>query len=189
MGLSLIGLFGLLFSAGFVQQVAADDVADYGTVIGIVCSFLVSATLRHKANMSLQVDDAPADWAVAGQSVVLHLSNIDPVHVRVGDIVCDPAKPIQCVDTFTLKALAFDFLMPMQVDVHRGRLHAAGRIEAITGLLDKVTGTVTKKKPKIVKPASVARIVVKLESSVPLEAGQRVVLRSSGETVAAGLLE
>jgi elongation factor 1 alpha-like protein len=138
---------------------------------------------------SLQVDDAPADWAVAGQSVVLHLSNIDPVHVRVGDIVCDPAKPIQCVDTFTLKALAFDFLMPMQVDVHRGRLHAAGRIEAITGLLDKVTGTVTKKKPKIVKPASVARIVVKLESSVPLEAGQRVVLRSSGETVAAGLLE
>jgi hypothetical protein len=40
LGLSLIGLFGLLFSAGFVQQVAADDVADYGTVIGIVSSFI-----------------------------------------------------------------------------------------------------------------------------------------------------
>lgn len=36
LGLSIVGLFGLLFSAGFVQQVAADDVADYGTVIGIV---------------------------------------------------------------------------------------------------------------------------------------------------------
>ncbi|KAK0641130.1 P-loop containing nucleoside triphosphate hydrolase protein [Cercophora newfieldiana] len=138
---------------------------------------------------SLQVDEAPADWAVAGQNAALHLSNIDPIHVRVGDIICDPAKPINCLDTFTLKALAFDFLMPMQVDVHRGRLHVAGRIEVITGLLDKVTGAVTKKKPKIVKPASVARIVVKLESKVPLEAGQRVVLRSGGQTVAAGLLE
>jgi elongation factor 1 alpha-like protein len=138
---------------------------------------------------SLQVDEEPSDWAVAGQNVALHLSNIDPIHVRVGDIICDTVNPIQCVDTFTLKALAFDFLMPMQVDVHRGRLHAAGRIESITGLLDKATGAVTKKKPKIVKPASVARIVVRLESKVPLEAGQRVVLRSGGETVAAGLLE
>jgi elongation factor 1 alpha-like protein len=138
---------------------------------------------------SLQVDDAPAEWAVAGQNVVLHLSHIDPIHVRVGDIICDPAKPIPRADTFTMKALAFDFLMPMQVDVHRGRLHTAGRIDAITGILDKVTGAVTKKKPKIVKPAQVARIVVKLEARVPLEAGQRVVLRSGGQTVAAGLLE
>ncbi|KAL1871608.1 hypothetical protein VTK73DRAFT_1957 [Phialemonium thermophilum] len=138
---------------------------------------------------SLQLDEQPVDWAVAGQNVVIHLSNIDPIHVRVGDIICDPARPVPCLDTFTLKALAFDFLMPMQVDVHRGRLHSAGRIEEIKALLDKVTGAVTKKKPKIVKPANVARIVVKLGSKVPLEAGQRVVLRSGGETVAAGLLE
>ncbi|KAK3394904.1 P-loop containing nucleoside triphosphate hydrolase protein [Podospora didyma] len=138
---------------------------------------------------SLQVDEAPVDWAVAGQNAVLHLSNIDPIHVRVGDIICDPTKPIQCLDTFSMKALAFEFLMPMQVDVHRGRMHAAGRIEELTALLDKVTGAVVKKKPKIAKPATVARIVVKLGSKVPLEAGQRVVLRSGGETVAAGLLE
>jgi elongation factor 1 alpha-like protein len=138
---------------------------------------------------SLQLDEEPVEWAVAGQNVVLHLSNIDAIHVRVGDIICDPVNPIQCLDSFTLKALAFDFLMPMQVDVHRGRLHSAGTIEEIPALLDKVTGAVTKKRPKIVKPASVARLMVKLASKVPLEAGQRVVLRSGGETVAAGLLE
>ncbi|KAJ9151178.1 Elongation factor Tu GTP binding domain-containing protein [Pleurostoma richardsiae] len=138
---------------------------------------------------SLELDNQPAEWAVAGQNVVIHLTNIDPIHVRVGDIICDPAKPIQCVDTFTVKVLAFDILMPMQVDVHRGRLHSAGQIHELSALLDKVTGAVAKKKPKIVKPASVARIVVKMDSKVPLEAGQRVVLRSGGETVAAGLLE
>lgn len=39
LGLSFIGFFALLFSLGFVQQVRADDVSEYGTVIGIVsCS-------------------------------------------------------------------------------------------------------------------------------------------------------
>lgn len=138
---------------------------------------------------ALEVDQETAEWAVAGQNVVIHLSNIDPIHVRVGDIICDPSKPIQTVDTFTMKALAFDILMPMQVDVHRGRLHSAGQIQELSAVLDKGTGAVTKKRPKIVKPASVARIVVKMNNKVPLEAGQRVVLRSNGETVAAGLLE
>lgn len=37
LGFSLIAFFGLLFSIGFVSPVKADDVQDYGTVIGIVC--------------------------------------------------------------------------------------------------------------------------------------------------------
>ena len=140
---------------------------------------------------SLELDGAPVDWAVAGQNIVIHLSNIDPIHVRVGDIVSSVTNPIPNIDSFTMKALAFDILMPMQVDVHRGRLHAAGQIVEIEALLDKLKGTVTKKKPKIVKPGSVARVRVKFgaELKVPLEMGQRVVLRSGGETVAAGLLE
>lgn len=138
---------------------------------------------------SLELDQEPVDWAVAGQNVVIHLSNIDPIHVRVGDIICDTKQPIPCIDTFTVKILAFDILMPMQVDVHRGRLHAAGQIVEMSAVLDKVKGTVMKKKPRIVKPGSVARVVVKMGTKVPLEAGQRVVLRSGGETVAAGLLE
>jgi elongation factor 1 alpha-like protein len=138
---------------------------------------------------SLELDQEPVDWAVAGQHVVIHLSNIEAAHVRVGDVVCDPANPVPCIDSFTAKVLAFDILMPMQVDIHRGRLHSAGQIQELSALLDKAKGSITKKRPKIVKPASVARIVVKLSSKVPLETGQRVVLRSGGETVAAGLLE
>ncbi|KAK8053508.1 P-loop containing nucleoside triphosphate hydrolase protein [Apiospora saccharicola] len=138
---------------------------------------------------SLEVDSEPVDWAVAGQSTVIHLTHIDPIHVRVGDIVCDLKQPISCIDTFTIKALAFDVLMPMQVDVHRGRLHAAGQILEMPAILDKFKGTVLKKKPKVVKAGNIARVVVKLSDKMPLEAGQRIVLRSNGETIAAGLLE
>ncbi|KAL8357727.1 hypothetical protein RB598_002496 [Gaeumannomyces tritici] len=138
---------------------------------------------------ALEIDSESIDWAVAGQNVSIHLANIDPIHVRTGDIICSTASPIECVDVFTAKILAFDILMPMQVDVHRGRLHAAGQIQEMSAILHKMTGAVTKKKPRIIKAGDTARIVVKMTSKVPLETGQRIILRSNGSTVAAGLLE
>ncbi len=151
---------------------------------------LVQPSGEAAAVKGLELDGTgPVDWAVAGQSVVMHLANLEAAHVRPGDVVCDPAAPVPCLDAFAMKALAFDVLVPMQVDVHRGRLHAAGQIDELTALLDKATGAAVKKRPKLVKPGAVARIVVKMASKVPLEPGQRVVLRSGGATVAAGLLE
>ncbi|EFR04974.1 elongation factor 1-alpha 3 [Nannizzia gypsea CBS 118893] len=138
---------------------------------------------------SLEVDHEPVDWAVAGQNVVLHLADIDAKHLRIGDIVCSAASPAQNITSFTAKVLAFNHLTPMHIDVHRGRLHVPGRITQLVATLDKGSGKPTKRKPKIVAPGNVARVVVELEQSIPLEAPARIVLRSSGETVAAGLLE
>ncbi|KAM6481076.1 hypothetical protein HDV62DRAFT_95122 [Trichoderma sp. SZMC 28011] len=138
---------------------------------------------------SIMLDTEAKDWAVAGQNVSVALTNIDPIHIKIGDIICHTTDPIAIGDTFTMKAMAFEHLMPMPVDLHRGRLHAAGQIQSIAALLDKATGEVIKKKPKVVQPGGVARVLIKLEAKVPLEPGQRVVIRSGGETIAAGLLE
>ncbi|KNG86790.1 translation elongation factor EF-1 subunit [Aspergillus nomiae NRRL 13137] len=138
---------------------------------------------------SLEVDGEPSDWAVAGQNVVLNLANIDPIHLRSGDVICRASAPIANITSFTAKVLAFEHLMPSMVDVHRGRLHVPGRISRLVATLDKGSGAAIKKKPKIVGPGSVARIVVELDHAVPLEAPTRIVLRAGGETVAAGLLE
>ena len=108
---------------------------------------------------------------------------------RSGDVLCLPESPISNVSSLTMKVLVFDHVTPMSVDVHRGRLHVPGRISQLIATLDKATGEVTKKKPKILKPGSVARIKVELEQLVPLEAPTRIILRANGETVAAGLLE
>lgn len=137
----------------------------------------------------IEIDNAAADWAVAGQIAVLHLAEIDPVHLRVGDVLCDPRKPLTNVDAFVTKLLAFEHVLPMQIDVHRGRLHVPGRITAVLATLDKGSGVVVKKRPKVVQPGSVARVRVELDSAVPLEVPARVVLRAGGATVAAGLLE
>lgn len=138
---------------------------------------------------SIMVDTESHEWAVAGQNVSIALTNIDPIHIRIGDILCHTTDPINISDTFTMKAMAFEHLMPMPVDLHRGRLHAAGRIQSMSATLDKATGEIIKKKPKVVQPGGVARVLIQLESKVPLEPGQRVVIRSGGETIAAGLVE
>lgn len=80
---------------------------------------------------SIVLDTEAQEWAVAGQNVNIALSDIDPVHIRIGDILCPATDPIGVGDTFTMKAMAFDHLMPMPVDLHRGRLHAAGQIQSM----------------------------------------------------------
>ncbi|KAK2744279.1 Hsp70 suppressor, GTPase facilitates ribosomal subunit dissociation [Myotisia sp. PD_48] len=137
----------------------------------------------------VDVGEEPVDWAVAGQNAVLHLTNIDPQHLRMGDIISSQVSPVKTITSFTTKVLAFEHLTPMHIDVHRGRLHVPGRITKLVATLDKASGAPVKKKPKIIAPGTVARVVVEMDQPIPLEPPARVVLRSSGETVAAGLVE
>lgn len=138
---------------------------------------------------SIEVQDAPVDWAVAGQIPTLHLTDIDPVHLRQGDIICAPKDPVKLVKAFTSKLLAFEHVLPMPVEVFRSTLNSPGSIRTLSARLNKFTGEVMKKKPRIVKPGEVARIVVQLERELPIEEGMRVVLRERGRTVGAGLME
>jgi elongation factor 1 alpha-like protein len=138
---------------------------------------------------ALDIDKEASDWAVAGQNVDLHLSEIDSIHLKTGDVLCDQTNPIKNITSFTTKILAFDHVTPMHVDVLRGRLFTSGRVSNLLATLDKSSGSIVKKRPRVLQPGSVARIVVELENAVPLEAPGRVVLRAEGSTVAAGLLE
>ncbi|ERT01923.1 hypothetical protein HMPREF1624_00218 [Sporothrix schenckii ATCC 58251] len=130
-----------------------------------------------------------AEWAVAGQNVALDLTNIDPLNVRPGVLLCDPANPAPCIDAATMKVMAFEPLIPQPLEVHRGRLDKAGKIKELLSIIDLKTGNVLREHPFVVTACRVARIKVELEKRIPLESGQRVVLRSEGKIIGAGLLE
>ena len=138
---------------------------------------------------SIEVDSDSADWCVAGQLPTLILTGIDPVHLRLGDILCSPNTPVPNIKSFTAKILTFEHVMPGYVDVHKGRLNAEGKISKLVASLDKATGAVAKKKPRVLQPGSAARVVIEMERALPLEAGNRMVLRNEGNTVASGLIE
>lgn len=134
--------------------------------------------------------ESTQEWAVAGQNVILHLADIDPVHLRSGDVICLPGKDqIKNSIKFSAQILSFEYLTPMTVDILKGRLNVPGKISQLVGVLDKRTGDIIKKKPKIVKPEEAVRVVIEMERAAPIESGARVVLRSGGTTIAAGLVE
>lgn len=137
----------------------------------------------------IEIQETPVEWAVAGQIPTLHLADIDPVHLRQGDIICPPKSPVKLVKAFTSKLLAFEHILPMPVDVFRSTLNSPGGIRTLSASLNKFTGEVAKKKPRIVRPGEVARVVVQLERELPIEEGMRVVLRERGRTIGAGLME
>ncbi|KAF2009557.1 hypothetical protein BU24DRAFT_78121 [Aaosphaeria arxii CBS 175.79] len=179
---------GDVFRGGIQNPVSISGRIDAGSVqVGdAILTMPAGETAIVKA---IEAENDVVDWAVAGQIPTLHLTDIDPVHLRLGDIACDPKHPVKLIKSFTSKILAFDHVLPMSVDVFRGRLQAEGKITALTATLNKATGEVLKKKPRVIKPAEVARVVIELERELPLEAGTRVVLREGGNTIAAGLLE
>ncbi|WEW58172.1 hypothetical protein PRK78_003640 [Emydomyces testavorans] len=179
---------GDVFKGGVQNQLSVSGRIDAGS-LQVGDRILSMPSGESAVIKSLEIDQEPNDWAVAGNNVVLHLIDIDPMHLKTGDVICSPSSPVQNINSFTAKVLAFDHLTPMHIELHRGRLHVPGRISRLVAILDKGSGAPAKKKPKIVAPGSVARVVVDIDQSIPLEAPARVILRASGETVAAGLLE
>ncbi|KAI6802018.1 elongation factor EF-1 alpha subunit [Hortaea werneckii] len=141
----------------------------------------------------IQVGAEPRDYAVANEVVTLHMTEIDPVHLRTGDLVCSSsstaAKPVQVVKSFAARIQALESLLPQAVDVHLGRLHAPGRISQLVQTLDEA-GQQVKRKPRMVREGQKAVVKVSLsDDGQPVEVGERVVLRSAGGTVAYGMIE
>ena len=178
-----------IFRGGVQNPLSISGRLDAGT-LQTGDTILVMPARETATIKAIEVDSTPSDWAVAGQNLILHLSDIDAKYLKSGDVICSPSSPIPCVTSFTVKVLAFYHITPMHVEVHKGRLHAPGRVTKLVAELDKASGNVVKgKKPRLIKPGSVARVLLEMEDAVPLEKGGRVVLRAGGETVGAGLVE
>ena len=136
----------------------------------------------------IEVSDEAQDWAVANQLCTLHLTDIDPQHLRAGDTLCSAQSPVSAVKSVIAQVQALDSLLPQGVDVHVGRLHVPGSIAALISTVDS-QGEMVKKKPRVVKEEQRANVKVTLDDGVPVEVGDRVVLRADGRTVAAGKVE
>ena len=137
---------------------------------------------------AIEVNDEARDWAVASQLCTLHLTEIDPQHLRAGDVLCSASQPVSVVKNAIAQVVALESLLPQGVDLHIGRLHVPGNIAALITTVD-AKGEVLKKKPRVVKAGQRANIKVVLDEGAPLGAGDRIVLRANGNTVAAGKIE
>ena len=136
----------------------------------------------------IEVGGDGRDWAVASQLCTLHLTEIHPQHLRAGDVLCSANQPVSVVKTAVAQVQALESLLPQSVDVHLGHLHVPGAITALITTVD-AKGEMLKKKPRVVKAGQRVNVKLTLDEGVPIQAGDRVVLRANGTTVAAGKVE
>ncbi|XP_015070213.1 HBS1-like protein isoform X1 [Solanum pennellii] len=159
----------------------------------LVMPFRDVATVR-----SLERDSQVYNAAKAGDSVTINLQGIDANHVMAGGVLCHPEFPVPVANHLELKVLILDNGIPIVIGsqleflVHHAK--EAARVVRILSLLDPKTGKETKKSPRCLLAKQNAMIEVVLQGMVCIDehanckALGRVSLRSSGRTVALGLV-
>ncbi|XP_034254851.1 HBS1-like protein isoform X2 [Thrips palmi] len=146
----------------------------------------------------LMVDDMPIQTAFAGDCVSATISGMDQQNISVGNILCEPQRPIPITSRFQARIVIFQLRVPITkgyaVVLHHQSLVEQAVICKLVGQLHKSTGAIIKQKPRCLIGNSIA--LVELEVSRPIclelysdikELG-RVMLRVGGVTIAAGLV-
>ncbi|XP_016466066.2 uncharacterized protein LOC107788851 isoform X1 [Nicotiana tabacum] len=147
---------------------------------------------------SLECDSQVCNSAKAGDSVTINLQGIDANHVMEGGVLCHPEFPVPVANHLELKVLILDNSIPIligsQLEFLVHHVKEAARVVRILSLIDPKTGKETKKSPRCLLAKQNAIIEVVLQGMVCIDehsnckALGRVSLRSSGRTVALGLV-
>ncbi|OWZ79975.1 elongation factor 1 alpha-like protein [Cryptococcus neoformans Bt85] len=189
------------------QTAVASGVA----VSGRLCSGVVQVGDRLRAvpgdevaNVrTIEVDDDSSPYAVAGQNVTLYLSNIDPINLSIGTVLCPTSIPVPLVTKFTAQILVFDLQSPIiagtPVELFHHSMNLPATISRLVSILEK--GQVVKERPRVLQKGTTAMVELNLRpnssgkvSSIPLETAAdnkemgRVLVRRNGETIAAGMV-
>ncbi|KAL8241642.1 hypothetical protein R6Q59_011944 [Mikania micrantha] len=147
---------------------------------------------------SLERDSLPCGIARAGDNVAVSLQGIDASRVMSGGVLCHPDFPVAISDRLELKILVLDAQTPIligsQLEFHIHHAKEVAKVAKIVSLVDSKTGKVTKKSPRCLLTKQSAIIEVVLQGEVCVDefsknkALGRVFLRSSGTTVAVGVV-
>ncbi|KAJ2460718.1 hypothetical protein GGF42_000669 [Coemansia sp. RSA 2424] len=147
---------------------------------------------------AIDVDFESEEWAVAGDSVVLLIQGLDIQHVSVGSVVCTPDRPIQCTTRFEAQLVVFDPPVPITNGfpglLHIQSLNVPAVVHRIIETFHQRSGEVLKRRPRHIRKGATARVEIVTETPVCLELFKdskelgRVMLRKSGETIAAGIV-
>ncbi|KAJ2372078.1 hypothetical protein IW150_004296, partial [Coemansia sp. RSA 2607] len=149
---------------------------------------------------AIDVDGASEEWAVAGDSVVVMIQDVDMQQFAGGSVVCagPPAAAIAAVRRFEAQLVVFDSQVPITNGfpalMHVQSLGVPVVVHRIIETLDQRSGEVVRRRPRHIRKGATARVEIHAETPVCLELFSeskelgRVLLRKNGETIAAGIV-
>lgn len=147
----------------------------------------------------ITLDDLPTPCAFAGDHVLVTITGIDITNVNLGSVLCDPQNPIKSAMRIQARVVIFNLQIPITkgfpVVFHYQSITEPAVIKRLVSQLNKNTGEIVRNRPKCLTKNSSAVIEIEFERPVCLELYKdfkdlgRFMLRSSGVTIAAGLVE
>ncbi|KAG9005228.1 Hsp70 suppressor, GTPase facilitates ribosomal subunit dissociation, partial [Tulasnella sp. 427] len=158
---------------------------------------------------AIELEDTLVPWAAAGSNVTLYLSNVDPVNLNIGSVLCPPGDTVPLASSFVAQVIVFDIQVPItsgtSVELFHHSRDTPASISKLIATLDRNTGNVVKANPRVITKNMSAKIQLTLRGgtlsaptnkavSIPIETFAsnkemgRILLRRGGETVAAGIV-
>ncbi|KAL4121209.1 hypothetical protein QTP88_013767 [Uroleucon formosanum] len=147
---------------------------------------------------SIEIDELPQSIGLAGDFISVSLTGYDAQTIYSGCVLCDILLPIPVTSVLEARVVVFNVDFPIvrghQVVLHYQSSSESAVVSRLLAELNKSTGEVIKKNPRIIKKNTHALIKINLSRPICVEVYSdirqlgRVMLRSAGTTIAAGLV-
>ncbi|XP_019867339.1 protein HBS1 [Aethina tumida] len=147
---------------------------------------------------SLAIEEASQTVVFAGDQATVSLSGIEMQNVSVGNILCDPQRPVPVAARFEARIVVFNVQVPItkgfSVVLHHQSLVEPVVICKLISQLNKSTGEILKKHPRFLGNNTSALVEIQVSRPIALELYSeckelgRIMLRQGGVTIAAGLI-
>lgn len=159
----------------------------------LVCPTKEAADVR-----GVSINDMSSNIAFAGDQVIVTLSGVDMQNVSIGYILSDPVQQVPVTTKFEARIVVFNVKVPITkgypILIHYQSLVESAHIVKLKAQLNKTTGELVKKKPRVLGNNSVAVVEIQVSKPICIERYKdvkelgRVMLRVAGVTIAAGLV-
>lgn len=147
---------------------------------------------------ALSIDEVSVQSAFAGDYVNVTIANIDQQNMAVGYILSDPCQPAPVTCKMEARIVIFNITVPITsgfpVVLHQQSLVEPAVIVKLVAQLHKSSGEVIKRRPRCLLRNTTALVVIETSRPVCVELYRnikelgRLMLRSAGTTIAAGLV-
>lgn len=149
---------------------------------------------------SILMDDDTKSQAFAGDNVTLILLGCDPANMSIGNVICDPSSPCPVTSKFFARVVVFGsaqlpITKGLSVVLHYGNSSEHAIVKKIVSQLNRSTGEVSKSHPRCLSRNSSGVVLIVVSKPICVEKYSenkdlgRFMLRYSGNTIAAGLID